>query len=99
MEEEEEELTQAKLDELTASLSTWRLPELLTFHQQLEWSESQDIQILKKDREPTLNDYSLVYCNNSLQIFKSALNEQVSSYSSQTSVFCFDSMACNHDIR
>jgi hypothetical protein len=57
MEEGEDKLTQAELDELTALLSAWWSPELITFDQQLEWAESQDIQILKIERHPTLNNY------------------------------------------
>jgi hypothetical protein len=53
---EEDDLTQAEPDELTASFSDWSSI-LTTSEQQLEWAHSQDVQILRLDRNPTLNDY------------------------------------------
>jgi hypothetical protein len=53
---EDDKLTQAELDELAASFSGWA-PNLTTFNWQLEWVDSQDVQILKFDRDLPLDDY------------------------------------------
>jgi hypothetical protein len=47
---EEDDLTQAELDELTASFSDWSSSILTTSEQQLKWAHSQDVQILQIDR-------------------------------------------------
>jgi hypothetical protein len=56
MEDKSDELTQTELDVLTTSFLDWSTP-LVTFDQQLEWADSQDVQILQIDRNPNLNDY------------------------------------------
>ena len=64
--EGEPELTQAELDELTASLSDWRPTGLDTYDKQLAWADAQSIQVAFIDTNPLHhalpnNDEYIVY--------------------------------------
>ena len=61
-EAEDNKLTQANLDELPASFSNWA-PNLTTSDHQFKWVNSQDVQIIQNDRDPTLGDYIVtIHC-------------------------------------